>query len=720
MWTISKAQRSLSSLLALAFMLILPHDAAGSAIARLPMRYRSDRSWQLPQWSEANAIYLTQVMEQETPQPPESLEPADNPGALQLSTFLGGAGDDYGTAVTVDGAGRIYVAGLTNSPGLPTTVGAYDRTYNGNLDVFVAQLNASGTALEYATYIGGSGDDYANGIAVDGNGGIYVVGSTSSSDFPVVSGSFDTTFNGGSDVFALRLGSGGTTLQYSTFLGGSDQDEGETLAVDTTGQAYVAGYTRSANFPTTAGSLDPTHNGGSDAFAVRLGVNGNTLDYATYVGGGGDDNAYEMAVDANERVSIAGATASNNFPTTPGAFDTSYNGGSEDAFVIRLNSTGDQLVFGTFLGGAGLDHGVGVAVDDGGRTYITGTTGSSNFPTTTGSFDSTYNGGTDVFIARLNSTASALDYAGFLGGGNQESSFAIAADTVGRATAVGSTRSGDFPVTSTAFDTSYNGGPNDAFVARVSADGTRLESATFVGGANSDDGYTIALDQRTDVLFSGYTSSSGFPTTLNAFDRSFNGQNDAVVALLTMSTAIPTPTLTPTPTRTPTRTWTPTPTRTWTPTPTRTTSPTSLSMRSLYIPKLVRQATATPSPTPTSIPGDPYEPNNTPAQAWGPLVSGREYRALIYSPSDSEDYYQIVLPLAHTIDVTLDQIPAGNNYHLYLYNVALAFMGYSGNPGNQPEHIQTNVLPSGLYYIRIQRVDGYSTSEQYTLRAVFR
>lgn len=641
----------------------------------------------------------------------EPMSAVDDPGALRFGTFLGSAVDDYGTAIAVDGSGRVYVAGLTNSPSFPTTAGAYDRTHNGGLDVFVARLNATGTALEYATFIGGSGDDYANGIAVDGSGSIYVVGTTSSTNFPVTSGSYDMTHNGAQDVFVLRLGPGGAYLQFSTYLGGSGQDEGETLAVDAAGQVYVAGYTRSANFPVTAGAYDTTHNGGSDAFVARLNAAGAALGYATFAGGSNDDYAYEMAIDANARAYVAGTTTSSNFPTTADVFDVTHNGG-EDAFAFRLNAMGSALSYSTFLGGSGVDRGVGIATDSQGRSTITGYTASANFPVTATSFDSSYNGGGDVFITRLDASGSGAEYSGFLGGGGEERSFAVVVDTGGRASVVGSTRSSNFPVTSNAFDSSFNGGVTDAFMARVGANGSLLEYGTFVGGSGNDEAYAVALDPTGDLLATGFTSSVGFPTTASAYDNSHNGRDDSFVARLAPATSA----VTPTPTRTPTPSWTPTPTPTWTPTPT----PTGGTGRSRFLPLLVRAVVPTPTPTATPVPGDPFEPNNSFSQAWGLLASSQVYRALFYSPDDREDFYWFDMPVAHAIQVDLWDIPAGHDYHLYLYNASYHQVGYSGNPGNQPEVIFTSVLPAGRYYVRVQQVNGFSATERYALRAIFR
>lgn len=437
-----------------------------------------------------------------------------------------------------------------------------------------------------------------------------------------------------------------------------------------------------------------------------------------------------MAIDVSGQAYVAGSTASSNFPTTAGAFDTTFNGGSEDAFALRLDPTGSALTYSTFLGGSAADHGVGMATDSLGRSYLTGYTASANFPVTASSFDATYNGGSDAFITRLDSTGNRLEYSAFLGGGSGERSFAVVADNDGRASIVGSTGSSNFPVTSNAFDTGFNGGANDGFFARVSANGDAVENATFLGGPGNDEIYAVALSGQNDLLVTGFTSDAGFPTTLGAFDTGYNGRDDAFVARLAPPTSTPmpsptqtrtpTPTLTPVPTLTwtPTSTWTPTqsPTHTWTPTP----SPSRAAGRLNFLPLLTHDATLTPTPTPTPVPGDPYEPNNSFLEAWGPLTSEQVYRALIYALGDSDDYYWFDVAQAHAIQISLEHIPAGNNYHLYLYTSSLALAGYSGNPDNQSEYISTTSSPVGHYFVRVQRVTGYSATQQYVLRATFR
>ncbi len=392
--------------------------------------------------------------------------------ALEYATFLGGSSNDYGYAIAVDGEGRAYVTGYTLSSDFPTTPGAFDPTYSGNRDAFVAKLNAAGSALEYATFLGGNGSAIGSAIAVDAEGHAHVTGSTGSSDFPTTPGAFDPTYNGGywGDGFVAKLNAAGSAMDYATFLGGSSDDAGHAIAVDTEGCVYVTGYTRSSDFPTTPGAFDPTYNGGywGDAFVAKLNAAGSALEYATFLGGSSRDQGYGIAVDGAGRAYVMGYTESSDFPTTPSAFDPTHNGNG-DAFVAKLNAAGSALEYATFLGGSYDDLGSAIVVDGEGRAYVTGHTRSSDFPTTPGAFDPTYNGDAgDAFVAKLNAAGSALEYATFLGGGSYDYGYAIAVDGAGRAYVTGY-GSSDFPTTPGAFDPTYNGG-GDAFVAMLSTE----------------------------------------------------------------------------------------------------------------------------------------------------------------------------------------------------------------------------------------------------------
>ena len=317
---------------------------------------------------------------------------------LTYSTFLGGASDDYGYGIAVDGSGNAYLTGSTYSDNFPAT--SYDFSHNGNSDVFLTKLNSWGTDLLYSAFLGGAGDDYGYGIAVDGSGNAYVTGYTESSDFPTTSGAYDTSHNGNSDVFLTKLNSSGTALLYSTFLGGTDGEEGRGIAVDGSGNAHLTGYTYSSSFPTTSGAYDTSFNGLTDAFVTKLNSSGSALLYSTFLGGPDYDFGRGIAVDGSGNAYVIGGTASSDFPTTSGAYDTSHNG-NYDVFLIELNSSGTDLPYSTFLGGWASEEGFGIVVDGSGYAYLTGYTGSSTFPTTSGAYDISHSNGSDAFVTKL-------------------------------------------------------------------------------------------------------------------------------------------------------------------------------------------------------------------------------------------------------------------------------------------------------------------------------
>ena len=457
---------------------------------------------------------------------------------LLYSTFLGGSSYDDGTGIAIDASGAAYLTGETWSSDFPTTPGAFDPSHNGGYDAFVVKLSVAGSTLTYATFLGGSTDDTGFDIAVDGNGAAYVTGYTRSSDFPTTPGAFDTSFNGGTyDAFAVKLNATGSALAYATFLGGSAMDHGYGIAVDASGAAYVTGDSFSSDFPTTSGAFDPSYNGNDDAFVMKLNTAGSALTCATFLGGSSEDRGYDIAIDSSGAVYVTGGTWSSDFPTTAGAFDPSYNGGSYDAFAVKLNATGSTLTYATFLGGSDNEWGDGIAIDASGAAYLTGYTKSSDFPTTPGAFDPSHNGYSDVFVVKLNAAGSTLVYVTFLGGSTDDVGYRIAVDGNGGAYITGDTTSSDFPTTPGAFDTGFNGGTYDAFVVKLNATGSALAYATFLGGSDWDMGYGIAINASGAAYVTGWTRSSDFPTTLGAFDTTYNGNDDAFVVKLLLGEA---------------------------------------------------------------------------------------------------------------------------------------------------------------------------------------
>jgi hypothetical protein len=455
---------------------------------------------------------------------------------LIYSTFIGGSEQDGPSGysrIAVDSLGYAYIAGQTDSSDFPTTVGAFDTTLAFR-DVFVAKLSPFGDGLIYSTYLGGGGEDQCRSIAMDRDGNVYVVGLTSSDDYPVTPGAFNTTFGGGvRDGFITKLNVDGDSLIYSTYIGGTEEDIVMSIALDQTGNAYITGSTASVDFPTTIDAYRQIFAGGTDAFATRLSADGSRLIYSTYFGGNGSDTGASIALDYSGAIVFMGWTFSSDFPITPGAFDTSYSANG-DFFITKIDPLVSMPVFSTFLGGSGVDafSSPSIASDASGDIYVTGGTASADFPATSGSFDRTFNGGTyDAFISKLNASGDRIVYSTFLGGASNDGGSAIAVDSEGRAYVVGTTSSADFPTTPRAFATSQVGNA-DMFVTRLSQAGDAIEYSSYLGGTAWEQGTSIAIDYEGMIYAVGNTDSIDFPTTPGAFDRSLGGTRDTSVTKL--------------------------------------------------------------------------------------------------------------------------------------------------------------------------------------------
>ena len=314
---------------------------------------------------------------------------------LSYQTSLAGSDDDQGYGIAVDSSGNAYVTGDTYSSDFPTTASALQATFGGgDDDAFVTKLDATG-AVVYSTYLGGSSDDQGYGIAVDSSGNAYVTGDTYSSDFPTTASAYQPALNGISDAFVTELNAAGNGLLYSTYLGGSKGDFGQGIAVDSSGNAYVTGYTYSSDFPTTAGAYDTSCgtdeecNSTADAFVTKIDTTKTgsaSLTYSTYLGGSSYDFGWGIAVDSAGNAYVTGEADSSDFPTTASAYQPAFGGGSSDAFVAKLSATGGALLYSTYLGGSSNDYGYGIAVDSAGNAYVTGEADSSDFPTTASAY----------------------------------------------------------------------------------------------------------------------------------------------------------------------------------------------------------------------------------------------------------------------------------------------------------------------------------------------
>jgi hypothetical protein len=459
-----------------------------------------------------------------------------DPLVLNYSSYVGSAPrGDVGLGFAVDNAGNYYMTGLTESTNFPATPGAYDSTYNGGMwDIMVFKVNASGTGIAYATYIGASGDDQGLAIAVDAGGNIYVTGQTDSPDFPTTAGAHQTVHKGDFDGYMLKLSADGSSLAYSTLLGGAGKDVSWALRVDGSGNAYVTGQTDSADFPTTPGAFDTTISGEIDAFVTKVATNGTFLVYSTFLGGADDDYGYGLDLDGGGNVYVAGSTFSVNFPITAGAYDTTLGANADDAFVAKLSSDGSSLALSTFLGGSFSDPAAAITVDGSGNIHVTGNTNSTDYPTTPGAFDQTYsNAEADTYVAKLNAAGTVLLYSTYLGGNSFDFGRGIAVDSNGFTWVVGWTKSTDFPTTGDAFDLTANGS-RDIFICKVNSTGG-LDYSTYMGGNASDGfrGHGIVVRPGGLIYLGGWSDSSNFPTTPGAYKRRNRAGIEAYVAKFT-------------------------------------------------------------------------------------------------------------------------------------------------------------------------------------------
>jgi hypothetical protein len=383
-------------------------------------------------------------------------------GTLLYSTYLGGNGDDFGLGITTDSLGNIYVTGQTYSTNFPVK-NALQSSAGGGSDAFVTKLSRTGE-LVYSTYLGGSSDDIGTFITVDPAGNAYLTGQTYSTNFATKNAPQPANA-GGSDAFITKLNPSGSELVYSTYLGGSgNDDEAYGIAIDQFRNAYVAGYTNSGDFP-TKNALQPYPAGGYDAFVTKLNSYGSALIYSTYLGGSDDENGLEIAVDHLGNAYLTGSTCSNDFPVMNAA--QAQLGGICDAFVTKLNSKRSALLYSTYLGGSDFDFARGIGIQDlpsGASAYVSGLTCSTDFPVVN-AIQATPGGNCDAFVDKLSPSGASSAYSTYLGGSDFDMSHGVAVDLRGNAYVAGFTCSTDFP-TVKAFQ-AIAGGNCDAFVTKI-------------------------------------------------------------------------------------------------------------------------------------------------------------------------------------------------------------------------------------------------------------
>jgi len=459
---------------------------------------------------------------------------------LLASTYLGGSSDDLGfqRSIAIDSSGNVYMAGWTYSSDFPTTDDAYDKTYNGgDKDAFITIFNANLTTLLASTFLGGSGDEDSQFIAIDSSGNVYVAGRTSSLDFPTTDGVYDKTYNGGEDIYISKLSTDLTTLLASTFLGGSDYEVTDSILSDSSGNVYVAGRTYSEDFPTTDGAYDRIFNGLCDVFISKMNTGLTTLLASTFLGGNDYDEAKSIALDSLGNLYVVGYTYSSNFPTTEGAYDRTYNGGYYDAYISKFNPGLTTLLASTFLDGNDYDYAESIAINSLGNIYVAGLTASSDFPTTEGAYDRTFNGYYDAYISKFSTDLTTLLASTFFGGSGDDKAWSVSLNSLGNVYVAGETASSNFPTTEGAYDRTFNG-YYDAYISKFSTDLTTLLASTFLGGSMDETAYSIIIDSSGDVFIAGRTASSDFPTTEGAYDRTYNGYYDAYLAKLDSNLAV--------------------------------------------------------------------------------------------------------------------------------------------------------------------------------------
>jgi hypothetical protein len=445
---------------------------------------------------------------------------------LAYSTYLGGNLADQGRDIAVDATGYAYVTGNTGSSNFPTK-NPYQGTYAGSTDVFVTKLSTVGNDLIYSTYLGGSVSDIGQGIALDSSGCAYIIGYTTSSDFPTRN-PYQATYAGNNDAFITKLSAAGNSLIYSTYLGGSFGDYGYDIAVDAAGCAYVTGQTYASNFP-TQNPYQGTYAGGGDVFVTSLSAAGNSLIYSTYLGGSGGDSGNGIAVDAAGCAYVTGYATSSNFPTQT-AFQGTF-GGVNDAFVTKFSAAGNSLIYSTYLGGGATDSGSGISVDAAGCAYITGHTQSGNFPTQN-PYQGTIDGNDDAFVTKLTAAGNGLIYSTYLGGSDLDTAGGIAVDAAGCAYVSGRTLSTNFPTRNPYQSTNH--GIINTFVTRLSVTGNGLSYSTYLGGSLGDQGSRIAVDAEGGAYVIGQTNSTDFPTK-NPYQGTLAGGVDVFVAKFSLS-----------------------------------------------------------------------------------------------------------------------------------------------------------------------------------------
>lgn len=454
---------------------------------------------------------------------------------LSYSTYLGGSHEDFGRGIAVDTAGNIYVTGYTWSSDFPTTSGAISNECHacpeGFYDVFVTKISADGSRLVYSAFIGGDYPDFGAAIKVDTDGAAYVAGMTQSKNFPTRK-PIQKKRSGLRDGFVLKLSPEGDSLLFSTYFGGHAEEGATDLAIDSSGNAYICGYTDSDNMP-MVDAIQANYIGSgfevNDGFVAKINTDQAKLLFSTYLGGSFWDDMHAITLDSDNNIFVAGYTQSDDFPVTPGAFDTSFNSSSQftqDGIVAKINMNGKpSLGYSTFLGGSSNEQVNSIVVDNYGFAYVCGeTTSESDFPLRN-PIQPVLSGIIDSFVTKFSPDGSDITFSTYLGGSNDERAAGIVLDGLGNIHIGGVTYSSDFPVV----DPLSVQCANDAFATALKSDGSALIYSTCLGGSAFDEADALAMDGAGNVYVTGFTEADDFPI-YNGVQPRTRGDREAFVS----------------------------------------------------------------------------------------------------------------------------------------------------------------------------------------------
>jgi len=458
-----------------------------------------------------------------------------DPTIIDLATYISGSDEDFTDSMVLDASDNIYVTGSTKSTDFPTSTGAFDNTSDAlsyTWDAFVLKLSSDGSTLLYSTYIATSGNEYGKSIVVDDFGNAYVTGFTGSTDFPTTAGALNETRKGSNDAFVLKLSSDGSTLLFSTYFGGSDDDEGLGIAIDTSHDIYITGNTRSTDLPTTVGANDTVGDGTisfSDTFIAKLSSDGSSLNYSTYISGSSYDTGKSIKVDSSGNAHITGIAYSSDFPTTFGAHDRTLTGAT-DAFATKVSANGSTLLYSTYLSlSSSTDDAADLVLDTEGNAYVTGNYYISSFMR--------------IFVIKLAANGSKILNSKSMPASGHSYGRAITLDGSGNIYVAGFTDADDFEVTANAVDSTGSSGNTDSVMFKLSPDMSQLNYSTYLGGSGVDQIYAIGINSIGNVITAGKTSSTDFPVTSGVYNST--GDNSTTYDIFVASVKLQDDTIAP-------------------------------------------------------------------------------------------------------------------------------------------------------------------------------